>query len=153
MTAFMTSAGWWILGLVLLGAEVFAPGVYLLFFGIAALVIGLNALVVPDLSWQSQVIGFAVVSAAVTLIGHRWYGQRRSAPDALSREPNRGAGRLVGRQAVVSEAISGGRGRVAIEDGWWIAEGPDLPAGSRVRVTGVEGAVLRVSAEPPPGAE
>ncbi|WP_062014799.1 NfeD family protein [Aureimonas sp. AU4] len=151
MAEFMTSTGWWIAGLLLLGAEVFAPGVYLLFFGIAALVIGLNALIVPDLSWQSQVIGFAVVSAAVTLVGHRWYGQRRPAREGASPEPNRGAARLVGRHAVVSEAIRGGRGRVAIEDGWWIAEGPDLPAGTAVRVTGAEGSVLRVAPEPGAG--
>ena len=34
--------GWWILGLVLLALEVAAPGVYLLFFGIAALIVGMN---------------------------------------------------------------------------------------------------------------
>lgn len=147
MADLMSTSGWWILGLALLGAEVFAPGVYLLFFGIAALVIGLNALIVPDLSWQSQVIGFAVVSAAVTLAGHRWYGQRRS-PAGPQAEPNRGTDRLIGRQATVSEAISGGRGRIAIEDGWWIAEGPDLAVGTRVRIVGAQGSVLRVAAEP-----
>lgn len=134
--------GWWILGALLLVGELVLPGVYLLFFGIGALVIGANALVVPDLSWQSQLVGFAVVSAAATLLGHRWYGQRAK---PRSGEPlNERTARLFGRHATVSEAIRNGRGRVAVEDGWWSAEGPDLPVGADVVIEGAEGSVLRV---------
>ena len=47
----------------------------------------------------------------------------------------------------LDQAIVGGRGRVRIGDSSWIAEGPDLPAGTRVRVVAVEGVVLKVQAE------
>ncbi|WP_279480899.1 NfeD family protein [Aureimonas sp. SK2] len=134
--------GWWILGALLLAGELALPGVYLLFFGIGALVVGANALLVPDLSWQSQLLGFAVVSGVATLLGHRWYGQRAKPG---SGEPlNDRTARLVGRSAVVSEAIRNGRGRVALDDGWWSAEGPDLPVGVAVVVEGANGSVLRV---------
>lgn len=141
------SYGWWLLGALLLLAELALPGVYFLFFGIGALVVGANALLVPDLSWQSQLIGFAVVSGVAVFLGHRWYGQRGK---PASGEPlNERTARLVGRTALVSEAICNGRGRVAIEDGWWSVEGPDLPVGASVVVEGAKGSVLIVRAATP----
>ncbi len=142
MEDFVSSYGWWILGALLLLGEVFLPGVYLLFFGIAALVIGANTLILPDLSWQSQLIGFAVVSGAAVLVGNRFYGRR--SPAVADAGLNERTQRLVGRRASVSEAITNGRGRVALDDGWWSAEGPDLPAGTPVVIEAANGSVLRV---------
>jgi inner membrane protein len=45
---------------------------------------------------------------------------------------------------VVEVAIEHGRGRVRVGDGAWPARGPDLPAGARARVVGIEGGVLVV---------
>lgn len=50
----------------------------------------------------------------------------------------------VGREIVLEQPIEAGRGRIRLSDSWWSVEGPDLPAGSRVRVVGVRGAVLVV---------
>ena len=50
---------------------------------------------------------------------------------------NRRAEQLVGRVLVLEEAIAGGRGKVRFGDTLWLAEGPELPAGTRVKVTGV----------------
>ncbi len=68
---------------------------------------------------------------------------------SLTDEPtlNRPARGLVGRSAIVTEAISHGRGKVRIGDSVWIAEGPDTPAGARLRVTGASGTVLIVEQE------
>lgn len=60
-------------------------------------------------------------------------------------ELNRPSAQLVGRLAVVEDAIVHGRGKVRIGDMIWTAEGPDMPAGSQVRVTAAEGSVLRVA--------
>jgi inner membrane protein len=138
----LATYGWWILGLALLGLEVVLPGVYLLFFGIAALVVGANDVLFPGLSWQSETIGFVVVSVVAVLLGHRWYGQKHVAGDGQGL--NRRADRLVGRRATLSEAIENGQGRVKIEDGWWRVEGPDLPAGAPVVIEAAEGSLLRV---------
>ncbi|MEF3007260.1 NfeD family protein, partial [Pseudomonas aeruginosa] len=54
--------------------------------------------------------------------------------------------RYGGRVLVLSEAIVNGIGQVRLEDTVWRVAGPDLPRGSRVRVTGSEGATLRVEA-------
>ncbi|WP_062111005.1 NfeD family protein [Aureimonas sp. AU40] len=142
MAGLVSGYGWWLLGVLLLLGELLLPGVYLLFLGIGAIVVGANALWLPDLSWQSQLVGFAVVSGVAALIGHRFYGQRARRADAAPlNEPGL---RLVGRRAKVSEAIEGGRGRVAVDDGWWSAEGPDLPVGAPVVIESVQGSLLKV---------
>jgi membrane protein implicated in regulation of membrane protease activity len=54
----------------------------------------------------------------------------------------------VGRSLVVEQAIEGGRGRVRVGDTLWAAEGPDVPVGTRVTVTGARGTVLVVERAP-----
>ncbi|MEH6718587.1 MAG: NfeD family protein [Aurantimonas endophytica] len=146
----LSDYGWWILGLLLLVLEVVLPGVYLLFFGIAALVVGMNVLLIGGewFGWQQQVLAFVVLSGVAVFLGRKWYGAKTetSAPDTLNRRTQR----LIGREAVLSDDIVGGRGRVGLEDSWWSVEGPDLPVGTRVRVVGAEGSVLKFEPVPPP---
>lgn len=152
MSGFLSAAGdfaWWIAGLVLLVLEIVVPGVYLLFLGFAALVVGTTAVLAGSpgwFDWQAQVVAFVAVSIVAVLFGRRWYGARsgRLAPTTL----NSRAERLIGRPARVSEAIVHGRGKVAVEDGWWMAEGQDLPEGASVRIEGARGSVLLVVPSP-----
>ncbi|MNY49123.1 hypothetical protein D3C86_1845170 [compost metagenome] len=51
---------------------------------------------------------------------------------------------MVGNVFVVHEAIVDGRGKIKVADGVWIAKGPDSPTGTRVRVVGLEGVMLKV---------
>lgn len=141
----MSDYGWWILGLVLLALEVVLPGVYLLFFGIAALIVGMNTLFLGTsgrFGWEQQVLAFVVLSAISVYLGRRWYGSKSEAGE--SGLLNRRTRRLIGREAVLTQAIVNGRGRIAIEDSWWSVEGPDLPEASRVRIIGAKGSVLTV---------
>ena len=57
---------------------------------------------------------------------------------------NRRAEQLIGRVLLLEEAIEGGRGKVRVGDTLWLAEGADLPAGTRVKVTGVRRDALQV---------
>jgi membrane protein implicated in regulation of membrane protease activity len=57
---------------------------------------------------------------------------------------NRRGARLVGDTALVVQAIEHGSGRVKIGDGEWIAHGPNVAAGERVRISGTDGAILLV---------
>lgn len=132
---------WWIVGLVLLAVEVLAPGFFFLWFGLAAIVIGISALLI-DWPWQLQIIGFGVLSLVAAVAGRRIMGptSRGQAPDHLM---NRGE-RLKGRTFVLDEPIVEGSGRVVIGETAWQVRGPDLPAGSRIRVASAEGPVLVV---------
>lgn len=141
----LANYGWWIAGLLLLILEAVVPGVYLVFFGIAALVVGTNAFLLGAtgwFDWPQQVIAFIVVSAVCVYLGRRWYGTAEEREDAAPL--NRRTGRLIGREVRLSEAIIDGRGRVALEDSWWSVSGPDLPLGARVRIVGADGSVLQV---------
>lgn len=137
----------WLIGDVLLAtAELLIPGVYLVFFALAAAITGAIALLFPELSLGGQLIGFAAWSLATVLIGKRWY---RDFPVETS-DPllNDRVARLIGDTVTVVQAIEGGEGRVRVGDGEWIAHGPDQPAGARVRITGATGGSLTVEPVP-----
>jgi membrane protein implicated in regulation of membrane protease activity len=133
---------WWVLGLILLGLEVLIPGFFFLWFGIAAILVGVGALFF-EWPWQWQVLGFVVLSVVTALIGRRFAGNW----DEDSADPliNLRAGRLVGRTFVLSEPIVEGAGRVNVDDSVWQVRGPDAPAGARIVVTGADGTVLLVA--------
>jgi membrane protein implicated in regulation of membrane protease activity len=141
---FLSSLQWWhwiVLAVALAAVEAVAAGVFAIWFAASAAVIGLLLLVVP-LPWQWQVIGFAVLGG-VALLAYRSY--RKKHPETYE-QPNlnqRGV-QYVGSELVLVEAIEQGQGRARLGDGVWKVEGPELPAGARVRVIGVRGAILTV---------
>jgi hypothetical protein len=145
MIASLGPWNWWILGFVLLAAELAAPGVFLIWIGLAALVMGTASLFLWEQtlwSWQIQLLLFAGLSVIITLIGRRFYGS----DDAKTDQPllNRRGESLVGRTATLAEPIREGRGRIRLDDTWWPVSGPDLPAGMRVRVAHWSGSELIV---------
>jgi hypothetical protein len=133
---------WWIAGIVLLGIEIFAPGFWFLWMAVAAGIVGAILFFMPDLSWQGQMLFFAVLSV-VSLIGWRAYQRRHP---TVSDQPNlnrRGA-QYVGRVFTLDEAIVNGTGKIRVDDTTWKVAGADRPLGAKVRVTGVAGTVLTV---------
>lgn len=132
---------WFILAVLLMIGELAAPGAYLLWLGFAAAAAGLIALAVT-IGWQAQVLLFIVFALAAVLIGYRL----RPKADKASDRPflNRRAEALVGRVFTLDEPISGGSGRVRVDDTVWRIEGTDTPAGSRVVVDRIDGATLHV---------
>ena len=146
--AFLVSLGGWAwiaLGVILMALEVAAPGAFMLWFGLAALATGLLLFVAP-LSWEWALLAFAVFAVASVLAG-RWLG-RSKGPAQPEPMLNRRGEALVGRTLVLDEPVSQGLGRVRSDDTVWRVEGPDLPAGQRVRVAGVDGAMLRIEPQP-----
>lgn len=133
---------WLSLGLALAVIEVAAPGTFFLWLGIAAGLIGLLMLVAPDLGWQLQLILFGVLSIVSVGAGRAWL--RRHPLKTEDATLNRRGEQYVGRVFVVDQAIVNGRGTVKVGDSLWRADGPDAPAGARVRVTGIAGTVLQV---------
>ncbi len=136
---------WWVLAVVLLALEVAAPGTFFLWLAIAAGVVGLIVLILPDMAWQIQVLLFAIGAVGAVVA---WRAFARRHPEE-SEDPtlNRRGEQYVGQVFHLSEAITDGRGRMKVGDSVWRVAGPDLPAGAKVRVTGAEGTVLRVAAE------
>jgi membrane protein implicated in regulation of membrane protease activity len=57
---------------------------------------------------------------------------------------NRRAAAYIGTESLLVQLIGPGHGRVQIGDTTWLADGPELPAGARVRGVGARGAILQV---------
>jgi membrane protein implicated in regulation of membrane protease activity len=133
---------WVILGVLLFGLELLAPGVFFMWLGIAALLTGLLDGFF-GLSWQVATLLFAALSVASVLIGRRHGGTDSLREDSLL---NRRGAALVGRTFTLDAPIARGEGRVRVDDSFWRVTGPDAPAGASVRVVRVEGATLVVEA-------
>ena len=135
---------WMILAALLAGIEILTPGFFFLWLGGAALLTGVVALVIPGLTWEPQVLIFAILSGASVL---GWYKFRHRLVIATTDSTlNRRGEQLLARTGTLSEPIVNGRGQIKIDDTVWRCEGPDLPAGARVKIVAVRGAMLSVEA-------
>jgi membrane protein implicated in regulation of membrane protease activity len=135
---------WMIGGVVLLIAELLAPGFFLVFVGAAAVATGVFTLMF-DLGAAPQLALFALYSIIALMVGRRVYAnQGVESSDPLL---NDRAARLVGRSVHVIASVDEHSGRVRVGDGEWSARGGPAEAGERVRITGVEGNCLLVEPE------
>ena len=132
---------WAIGGVLLLIAEIIAPGFFLVFVGVAAIATGLFALLF-DLGIAPQLVLFAVYSTLAVMIGKRWYGEPHSIDENL--RLNDPARRLVGKTVTVVDQVDDHGGRVRVGDGEWNARGGPAGPGERAKVIGVEGNCLIV---------
>jgi len=133
---------WWVLGVVLIILEAFSPGVYFIWMGVAAGVVGLVALLVPSLGWEFQLLIFALVSVASVFLVRLFLQRRPIATDQP--KLNRRGEQYIGRTFTLDTPIVNGLGKIRVDDSTWKIEGEDCSAGSKVVVIGVDGVVLRV---------
>ena len=133
---------WWVLGMVMLGVEVFAPGFIFIWLGAAAGIVGGLLYLDPGLRWQYQVLIFALTSLASILVSRAWLRPEATTTDQPAL--NRRAAHYLGRRFTLEEPIVNSRGRIHVDDSWWRVEGQDLPVGHLVQVVAVDGVVLRV---------
>lgn len=138
---------WMALGMVLLVLEILVPGVFLLWIGVAALIVGAASLLLWNTGfwvWELQVVLFLALSVVCAYAGKKLMGGNNTESD----QPllNRRSEQLIGRTATLKEPISEGRGRVQLGDTLWRVVGPDLPKGTQVRVVSVQDSELVVTA-------
>jgi membrane protein implicated in regulation of membrane protease activity len=146
MMSWLVSLGFWnwfILGAVFLLLEVLAPGTFMLWLGLSAILVGLISLAVVW-SWQVQLIAFAAFAIA-SIPAFRHFARKVEQP-ADRPFLNRRAEGYVGREFILDKPIVGGVGTIRIDDTVWRVKGPDCAAGSRVRIAHAEGADLQVEA-------
>ncbi|WEK04779.1 MAG: NfeD family protein [Candidatus Devosia phytovorans] len=134
---------WLVAGLVMLALELVVPGGFLLWMGIAGIITGLITLVWA-IGWPAQWLIFGLFS--LVAIG-LWVRFTRGRGDRSDRPLlNRRAEQFTGHEAVLEQAIAQGFGRVVLGDTVWRVSGPDLPAGTTVKIVGSDGNVLKVEA-------
>jgi membrane protein implicated in regulation of membrane protease activity len=143
MMGFDFEPGWiWAIGgLLLLIAEVIAPGFFLVFVGAAAIATGAFTLLF-GLGMPLQLTLFIVYSTLAVMIGKRWYGEPHGGDQRHA--INEPAKRLIGKSLVVVAQVDDHGGRVRVGDGEWNARGGPAAVGDRVTVTAIEGNCLIV---------
>jgi inner membrane protein len=132
---------WWIAAALLGIVEALMPGAVAIWFAAAAAVVGALLLVIP-ITWQLQLVLFGALSLGALAAWRYW---KREHPET-SEQPrlNQRSAQYIGEVCVLSEPIVQGSGKARVGDGFWKVRGPDLPAGTPVRVKSVEGVVLVV---------
>ena len=134
---------WLTFAILLIILEVFSPGAFFLWLGIAAGCVGIVMLIRPDISWQTQMVVFAVLSVA-SIVSWRWTRSFFPPQEAEVPNLNRRAEQYVGRTFTLSEAIVNGTGKIHVDDSSWRVRGEDSPVGTQVVVTGVDGIIFDV---------
>jgi membrane protein implicated in regulation of membrane protease activity len=133
---------WWIAGAVLAALETFLSGAVAIWFGVAALVVGTLLLLVPGTPWPLQIVLFGALGAATLLLWRKYKNPEEGKSDQPTLN-HRGV-HYIGQVFTLVEPIAAGTGKIQVGDTVWLAQGNDAPRGARVRVVGVNGAVLKV---------
>ena len=134
---------WLLAAVALMIAEALLPGVFLLWFGGGAAATGLLLWLWPAMSWQLLWIFFAMVSITSIIVVRR-YGDRNPEQTSHPALNQRGMS-YVGRRYTLTEPIVDGYGKLHVDDSSWRISGENLPAGTHVKVVGVEGTVLKIA--------
>lgn len=133
---------WWIFAVALLALEALAPGAIFLWMGIAAAFVGAILWAIP-LSWESQLTLFSFISV-MDIVAWRIYRKHNPAPASPMPLLNKRMERYIGKVLTLDKPIEGGSAQIKMNDSIWKVVGPDLPVGSRVKIVGYDGPVLRV---------
>jgi membrane protein implicated in regulation of membrane protease activity len=133
---------WWSLGAILLIVELLAPGMFFIWMGESAFVVGALLWFFPGMEPESQIMIFSALSVLSILVFRRFLKRHPIQSDRPLLN-QRTAG-YVGRVFMLEEPIINGRGKIRVDDSTWRVEGEDCPAGARVRVTDAEGVILKV---------
>ncbi|MCG7387878.1 MAG: NfeD family protein [Pantoea sp.] len=134
---------WLTLGGLLLAAEMLGTSGYLLWSGIAAVLVGLVEWLAP-FSWTAQGTLFALLTLVCVYLWYRWmrHRERHQQPNSLNQRGNQ----LIGTHLTLDAPLINGIGHVKLGDSSWrVQADQDLPAGTQVIVTGVEGITLHIT--------
>lgn len=133
---------WWILAVALVVIEILLPSFFALWLAIAAALTGLLLLVFPALGWEWQLLVFALFSVISIIAWRRFYQKHPIKTD----EPmlNRRGEGYVGRELTLSQPIVDGIGKIRLDDSTWKIQGPDCPAGSKVRIIALNNVVFTI---------
>lgn len=135
--------GWWVIGIVLVGAELMSDaGFYLVFAGAAAIAVGLLVLAGIGLPLWAQWVAFAVLAVVSMVLFRRKLYDRLRGGAGEFRHP------AVGAVVEVEEEIAPGRRtRVRLQGTEWTAVnvGPDsIAGGARAVVVDIDGVALEI---------
>lgn len=135
---------WLIAGVVLMGMELIASGVFLIWIGIGAFITGLAAKLFPGMPLSVQVIVLIIAMVGSVLLGVRFQSRRKQEGMPTL---NTGASQYVGRTVVATQTFHAGRGRIKVDDTTYPAQcRAEVVEGQVVVVTAVKDSIFEVDA-------
>lgn len=133
---------WFIGAGVLLIIEMLLPVFFFLWVAAAAVVTGVLVLIFPGMSTQWQLILFALLSVLSIVIWWKMRLTESNKPQTSSL--NRRGHQYIDRVFTLDAPIENGVGKVSVDDSTWKINGPELPAGQKIKVVDVDGVVFIV---------
>lgn len=133
---------WFALALLLVIAETLGAAGFLIALGMAAALTGIFVWLFV-ITWQWQLVCFSIFSIFFAFAWWRFLKTRTilMPPPSLINRPIEA---MIGRTVTLVEGIENGRGKIRVNDAHWFVTGPELPAGSKVKVIAVEEGTLLV---------
>ncbi|MDH2925404.1 hypothetical protein EV693_104113 [Nicoletella semolina] len=136
-------SNWLILGFILLIIEIFAPGVFVMWWGLAALSLATIVTLITDLSLILQLLIFVCLAITFSLFWWR-YQHNINQQEDVTTLLNAREHTMIGTQGMIIELLSNGVARGKFGDTTWRVQGENLAIGDKVRVIAVEGITLQV---------
>lgn len=137
---------WGLLGLVLLAVEMATGTFYVLWFGVAALIVSIITWLMPAISVSIQLLFFSIFSLGSLFVWQRFY--KKSGHDLRIGQSQ---GDEIGRSGIIIEAVDPLQtGRIQFNQGvmgsreWAVVSDEKIDAGSEAMIVAVEGNTLRV---------
>ncbi|MDP9500934.1 NfeD family protein [Bisgaard Taxon 45] len=134
---------WLILGFVLLIAELVLPGVFLLWWGLAAVVMAGVMALIPSVSLTVLAISYAILAIILSVVWWK-YQHGKDKADQLHSSLNQRDHAMLGTRGTVQQIAPNGIGRGHFGDTTWRIQGADLQVGDLVEVCQVDGITLKV---------
>ncbi|KTD65557.1 NfeD family protein [Legionella spiritensis] len=132
---------WLALALLLVIAETLGAAGFLIALGMAAALTGAVTWLF-SVGWQWQLIYFSIFCLFFAFAWWRFLKHRAAtSPPSLINRPFES---MVGRTVTLVEPIEDGRGKIRVNDAHWFVTGPELPAGTKVKITGIEEGTILV---------
>jgi len=129
---------WWVAAAVFIVIEMLDGSGHFIWLGISAAIVGCC------MSWQVEMFLFAAISIGSIFA---WKAYKRKNPDVDAYPTlNRRGTNHIGRIFTLTDPIVDGVGKVNVDDTIWIVRGPDLDAGSKIKVAGLDGTSFVVEA-------
>lgn len=134
---------WLVFGFCMVAAEAIIPGAFFIWIGSAALVLS-GILFIFPVEAASQFVCFGLMIPLFAILGKKIFRtQTGMQPQNFL---NRRAQQLIGQVVTLDAPIIHGHAHITVGDSKWRLKGPDLPAGTDVKIVDVEENMLIVVA-------
>lgn len=140
---FYTHWGFWmVLGFVLVVLETVLPNVFVIWFGLGAIVVGLLSSMI-NISLPIQLTIFAVLSVLFS-VSYYFYNKKKEDKADKKDDLNNFNHAMLNSVGVVVEMLTDEEGRAKIGDTTWKIKGKNLSVNDKIKVYHVDGLVLHV---------